>query len=175
MKPDCPVCNNIKEQKNRALYEDSRIIAFLAEKPCAEGHVLVMTKEHYPIIELVPDYIVNDAFVIANKLSTAIFDSVNCQGTNILVNNGIAAGQEFAHFIIHIIPRKEGDGIDFTWKQKQFDEQEMATAELSLKEESQTIGSFEKEKKEPIKADKEYKTIGKEEENYLTKQLDRIP
>ena len=175
MKQDCPVCKMLKERKAETLYSDPKVVAFLADKPSAEGHIMLMTVEHYPIIELVPDYIVNHAFIIANKLASVIFEDLNAQGTNIMVNNGIAAGQELAHFIINIIPRKENDGIDFTWTPKQLDEQEMATVELSLKEETKFIGGFEQEKKEPINRDKDYKNVVSEEDNYLTKQLDRIP
>ena len=53
----------------------------------------------------------------------------------------------------------------------------MSTVELSLKEESQNIGAFEQESKEPIKVDDSEKVVEKEmdKENYLMKQLDKIP
>ena len=34
---------------------------------------------------------------------------------NILQNNGPIAGQTVFHFHIHLIPRREGDGINVTW------------------------------------------------------------
>ena len=177
MKDDCPYCKLVKEKQNDALYEDDKIIAFLADKPAAKGHVVLMPKEHYPIIELVPDYIVSHLFSVANKVSSVIFDVLSAQGTNILVNNGIAAGQEIAHFAVNIVPRFESDGFDLVWKPKQLDETEMSTVELSLKEESQNIGAFEQESKEPIKVDDSEKVVEKEmdKENYLMKQLDKIP
>ncbi|MBF8279741.1 MAG: HIT protein, partial [candidate division NC10 bacterium] len=54
-------------------------------------------------------------FSMSNIISTALFESLNIHGTNILVNNGPEAGQSFAHFIINIIPRTESDGINMEW------------------------------------------------------------
>ena len=176
MKADCPICKYIKENEVKALYEDSKVIAFLEEKPCTEGHIVIMPIEHYPILELVPDYVVNHMFQIANRLSKSIFETLNAQGTNILIHNGVAAGQELAHCKVYIIPRKSDDGLDFTWHTKQLEEEEMSTVELSLKEETKFIGSFEDEKAEPIKQEKESETIVEsDEDNYLRKQIERIP
>lgn len=153
MKSECPLCKMIDEKTLNSIYDENGVIAFLSDTPSAEGHVIVMPKEHYPIIELVPDFVVAKVFVAVNKLSTQIFDAMNIQGTNIIVNNGVAAGQQIAHFMVHIIPRKEKDGLDFSWNPKQLNEEEMATVELSLKEETSGIGQFEEEHNKPISLD----------------------
>ncbi len=39
--------------------------------------------------------------------------NLKCDGVNILINNGEAAGQSVMHCHWHIIPRKAGDGYHF--------------------------------------------------------------
>jgi len=152
---DCNICTFIKNKRN-LLYEDELVYAMLPEKPITLGHIFVVPKKHYPIIEQVPDYEIAPLFKIANKLSSVLFETLKIQGTNMIIQNGIAAGQKHAHFIINIIPRKENDNLKLEWKPKQLSEEEMSTAELKLKDQTHNIGGFIKE-------------------NYLIKQLHRIP
>ena len=50
----------------------------------------------------------------------------------------------------------------------------MSTVELKVKESMSTVGYFEKEKKEPIKMDKEPEVLS-DQEDYLVKSLRRVP
>lgn len=172
----CKICEIIKEKKE-LIYQDKYVFAALASEPASPGHIILFPKKHYPILEQVPDYVVAHLFQIANKLSIAIFETIGCHGTNIIIQNGLAAGQKIPHVSLHIIPRKENDGLNLQWIPKQFSEEEMSTVELKIKEETKNIGGFEKEqKKEAIKLDKKQtEKISNEEENYLIKQLRKIP
>ena len=136
---------------------------------------MVVPKEHFTILEQVPDFITGHLFSIANRISTAIFERMRVQGTNIIAENGIAAGQKIAHFAINVIPRSDNDGLGFNWEPVQTSEDELSTVELQLKEESKDIGDFEKEKKEPIKADVSKEVIQSSEEDYKLRQLRRMP
>jgi len=175
---ECEYCR-IAEKKMEAkkIFEDNKVIAILSEKPASLGHIIVFPKQHFPIIENIPDHLTAHIFQIVNKLSIAVFDSLGAQGTNIIVNNGVSAGQDKAHFCVHIIPRKENDNLGLTWETKHLDEEQMSTIELNLKEETKNIGEFEKEAPTPKKADIKKETISGDEnkENYLIKQIQRIP
>ena len=172
---ECKICEAIKE-KEELIYEDKDVIAILSTEPASAGHIILSPKKHYPIIEQIPDYEFGHLFHIANKLSIAVFETVGCQGTNIIIENGVAAGQTVPHVTIHIIPRNENDGLNFQWNPKTLSEEEMSTVELKVREEAKSIGGFEKEKKkEAIKLEKKKEKISSEEENYLIKQLTRIP
>ena len=50
-------------------------------------------------------------FVVAKSLSKLLLRVLKCSGTSVFVANGPAAGQKAQHFMIHIIPRKEADGL----------------------------------------------------------------
>ncbi|MFH1642726.1 MAG: HIT domain-containing protein [Nanoarchaeota archaeon] len=172
---NCFVCEIVKGTvPSEKIYEDDEILAFLDVNGASPGHCFVIPKEHYPIFEQVPDSIVQKLFVISNKISVAIFESLAAPGTNIFITNGIAADQKVAHFMINIVPRSENDGINLQWQPRQLNEEEMSTIELKLKEESAHIGGFQDSKPiEKIRHNTIEPITG--EDNYLLKSLRRIP
>ena len=168
----CDLCA-LKEDKALMLSEGKNLVAALFKEGSVPGHSIIATKNHYPILEQVPDIEAAECFVAANKISSALFEALQAHGTNIIIQNGISAGQSKPHFLMHIIPRREKDGLDFQWQTKKLDEEEMSTVELKLKEHTSKMGAFEKEKKEPIKMDRKIEKI--EGDNYLIRQLRRLP
>lgn len=170
---ECLFCE-LKESEDK-IYEDEKVVAVLLKKAANPGEVLIIPREHYPIMEQVPDYVVAHMGVLSNKISMAIFEAMKVQGTNILISNGVAAGQKMPHFSIRIVPRMLNDGLSLNWNPKQLTEEEMSTVELKLKEETKNIGAFEKEKKEPEKIERKAEKLSKEREDYLIRQLTRIP
>lgn len=161
---NCEICNTI-ETKRGMIYEDNNFIAYLSDKPIINGHIILTTKDHTTILELVDDEIIKKLFIVANKISMIMFNSLSIQGTNLIVENGISAGQYHPHFIVNIIPRKTGDGLNFSWTPKKLDEEEISTIELKYKE-------FLSNKPVNIPPPKEETNINKD---YLLKQLDRVP
>ena len=169
----CEACELIKGE---TLYEDDKVVVVLAKRPANFGHTMVIPKQHYTIIEQIPDYVIAHIGVVVNKISMALFESMNIQGTNVFIQNGVAAGQSVPHLIVHIIPRTENDGINLNWQPRQLGEEEMSTIELLLNEHARAIGSFEKEKPKPVDLDKQKELEHiEQEENYMIKQLDRMP
>ena len=174
----CLICQ-IVENKVPAykVYEDDLILAILDVNGASPGHCFVIPKNHYPIIEQVPDAELVNLFSLANKISSAIFENLKVQGTNIFVANGIPAGQTVAHFMINVIPRIENDGINLQWSPKQLNEEEMSTVELKLKESIQNIGvsKIETPEKPQVIERADTAAITDDEEDYISKQLRRIP
>jgi len=168
----CDICEIFKHKEIfKVVYEDDLCLAILHESPANYGHTLVMPKEHFTIMELVPDKIIEHLFTIANMISTALFETLNLQGTNVVVNNGVEAGQKDPHFVINIIPRTENDGINFEWKAEPANEDNLKTAELKLKEFG--IQMAPKEEKEPMKVEEHIEQV--DDEDYMFKQLRKIP
>ena len=129
---ECEFCSLMGKEENR-VYEDDKSAAVLYPKPAVLGHIIVFAKEHTTIIEQTPDYIVAHLAKIANRISTALFDALKSQGTNIIIANGLAAGQTTPHFAINIIPRLVNDGLSFNWQPRQVKEEAMDTIELANK------------------------------------------
>ena len=170
----CAICEIFnKKEVFKLIYEDNICTALLHENPANYGHILIIPKNHYVILEEVPDDIVEHIFSVANLISSTLFESLNIQGTNILVNNGADAGQENPHFIVNIIPRTENDNINFEWSAKPASEDDLKTAELKLSQYTQKI-IFEKEKPKPIEISKEPEEI-KDDESYMVKMLRKTP
>ncbi len=99
--------------QSKKIYEDELVSAILDINPANPGHVLVMPKEHYSIMPQVPEEVLKHLFIVVKKLSQVALKSLGARGTNILVQNGVAAGQKSQHFMVHLIPRKENDGLPF--------------------------------------------------------------
>lgn len=167
----CLVCQQI-EQKIGVLFEAADVVAMLSPTPAVAGHVLVVPKAHHTILEQVPDAIVGSMMTVANRISIGLFEGLGCQGTNMLVPNGLPAGQTTPHTAMHVIPRNENDGLDLLWAPKQLNDEVMSAVEAKLKEE--LAKKPEAPKVEAPKPKKEELALD-DEENYLLKSLRRIP
>jgi histidine triad (HIT) family protein len=125
-KKQCIFCQIISGKiQAKIIYEDEKVLAILDINPANPGHAVLLTKEHYSIMPQLSDELVNHVFNIAKSLSNTMLRSIDAQGTNILVANGIAAGQRAQHFMAHIIPRKENDGVNFVLPQKTLDQNDI--------------------------------------------------
>lgn len=161
----CIECEKVKTKKH-LIYEDEVVTAVLSDKPAIAGHIEVIPKQHIPILEQIPDTIVGHMFTIANRIAMVCFETLGAQGTNIIIRNGISAGQKTPHTKIHVIPRQENDGLNLQWQASKADEEELSTTELMLKTE------LERPKEEkPAEPKPKEETIS--EESYLAKQLER--
>jgi histidine triad (HIT) family protein len=169
---ECDICRILENKDSfKLFYEDDLCFALLHESPSTEGHSLVIPKKHYPILEEIPEKTLEHIFNIANQVSIALFDTLKATGTNIIVNNGISAGQELPHFLINIIPRKDNDKLDFEWKPKEVSEDQLKTILSMIQTFSDAIFKGEEYKRIKIKQDEELE----EKEDYFIKQLKRIP
>ena len=111
-KQQCIFCQILAGKvPSKKIYEDEKCIAVLDVNPAAKGHVFVIPKEHYAIMPQIPDTEISHLFLIAQKMSQVILKSLKSAGTSIFVANGLAAGQRAQHFMIHVIPRRDGDKI----------------------------------------------------------------
>jgi histidine triad (HIT) family protein len=104
------------------VYEDADFLAFMDINPISEGHVLLVSRGHFPSTLDAPDDVLQKALPIAKKLAAAILTGVGSTDFNLIVNNGPLSGQLVPHWHMHIIPRnakdelplKAGDPADLT-------------------------------------------------------------
>lgn len=175
----CKICNIIANKETlqaMKLYEDDQIIALLSKKPASLSHVLIFPKKHYTILEQVPDQEVAKLFSVANNISRAMFESLNIQGTNIFLQNGVAAGQEEAHLMLQIIARMENDGVKLDWEPKKLGEEEMSTIELSYKQFTDgTVYTSDGKKEEKQEISESKEKIEDDGENYMVKYFNKMP
>ena len=94
------------------VYEDERTIAFLDIQPINPGHVLVIPKAHAKsLVDLSPE----DAaqmMRVGQIIDRALRESsLRCEGVNLFIADGEAAGQEVGHVHLHVFPRFDEDGF----------------------------------------------------------------
>ena len=176
---NCQYCQ-IAEGKEKAivLYEDKELFVAVRDRVITPGQITVFSREHYPILEMVPDEVLQRAAVLANKVSIAVFESLGSRGTNIMIQNGLGAGQTVPHFGIEIVPRQEGDNLNLQWQPRQLAEEDMETAYLMLKDEISKLLHIGKKKEKPApEAAKAPESVKEQKgkENYLLKSIRRIP
>ncbi len=99
------------EAPAKRVYEDERVISILDINPAVKGHALVMTKEHYPIMPLLPREEFEHLFGVLAPLSGAIREGAMAERVTVFIANGAVAGQQSPHFLFHVIPREDGDGL----------------------------------------------------------------
>ena len=97
------------------VYEDEQFRVILDLSPATKGHALILPKQHYANIFEIDEHVLKDLIVLAKKVATAMKETLNCDGVNIVQNNGEAAGQTVFHFHMHLIPRYKDDHAGVTW------------------------------------------------------------
>ena len=106
----CKIANG--EIPSATLYEDEDFRVILDLGPASKGHALILPKSHAANIYELQDETAGKAMILAKKMATKLRDGLNCDGFNIVQNNGEIAGQTVFHFHMHLIPRYKGDKND---------------------------------------------------------------
>lgn len=114
MKNDCVFCAIAAgEIPCFKVFEDDFALAYLDINPFSEGHTLVIPKAHTTGLLDTPEETLAALLARVKKVAAHIKTALGCDGFHILQNNGAAAGQTVGHIHFHIVPRREGDPIEF--------------------------------------------------------------
>lgn len=113
---NCIFCKIAKgEIPSATLYEDGDFRVILDLGPASKGHALILPKAHAADIYELPEETAGKAMILAKRMAEKMKDALNCDGFNIVQNNGEIAGQTVFHFHMHLIPRYKGDQVGLTW------------------------------------------------------------
>ncbi len=113
---DCIFCKLANgEIPTATLYEDDDFRVILDQGPATKGHALILPKKHYANLYELPEELAARAMVLAKRMAGAMTEALNCDGFNLVQNNGEAAGQTVFHFHMHLIPRYHNDQAGITW------------------------------------------------------------
>ncbi len=109
---ECIFCSIIAGKiPSKKVYEDELCVAVLDINPGAKGHMFLMPKNHISIMPQLDEGVGGHMLQVARELSRSLLKNLHASGSSIFIANGLAAGQRAQHFMIHIIPRKEGDAL----------------------------------------------------------------
>lgn len=122
---DCIFCKIAAgEIPSATIYEDESFRVILDISPASKGHAIILPKNHAANIFEMGEEDASKIFVVASKVAKAMKAALNCDGLNILQNNGEIAGQTVFHFHMHLIPRYKEDKVTITWECGQYEEDE---------------------------------------------------
>lgn len=110
----CKIANG--EIPSATLYEDNEFRVILDVNPASKGHALILPKKHAADLYELPDEAASKVLVLAKNMASKIEKALECDGLNLVQNNGEAAGQTVFHFHMHIIPRYKNDSVQMGWK-----------------------------------------------------------
>jgi histidine triad (HIT) family protein len=115
----CKLANGVIP--TNSIYEDEGFNVILDNSPASKGHALILPKEHYANLYEIEEDVLAKAAVLAKKMAGKMTETLQCDGFNLLQNNGEAAGQTVFHFHMHLIPRYKGDEkeVHLNWQQKE--------------------------------------------------------
>lgn len=117
-KKNCPFCQIVADKiPSKKVYEDDKALAILDINPAAEGHILLLPKEHYPIAPLIPSETTVHLAKLTRDLAKTVREAATSPGAAVFIANGAAAGQQSPHFLIHIIPDEKLEVFDLPEKE----------------------------------------------------------
>ena len=117
---DCPFCKIVRsETQSYNVFEDDISLAFLDKRPLFPGHCLLIPKSHYETLIDLPASLVAPLFQNAQLLARAIEKGLQADGTFVAINNRVS--QSVPHVHIHIVPRRQKDGLKgFFWPRQPY-------------------------------------------------------
>jgi diadenosine tetraphosphate (Ap4A) HIT family hydrolase len=92
---------------DQLIWEDFHVAVYRDRYPVTRGHLLFVPK--YNTLG-----VINDALSSATKEGQRLVDAGECEGYNVGINVGKAAGQTVMYPHVHLIPRRTGDCADPT-------------------------------------------------------------
>lgn len=118
---DCVFCDRLRTRQFD--YSDNHAVAFQPLNPVVPGHFLVIPRVH------ISDFM-EDAEIAGRTLACAswIAKALGVESANVITSAGAAATQTVFHLHVHVVPRREGDGLHLPWTGQQ------ATPEPDLEE-----------------------------------------
>lgn len=118
---NCVFCRIIADELPASIvYLDDLAIAFMDINPVTIGHLLVVPLKHFANLSDMDEETGAHLFRVAMRLQEAIrYSGIKCEGVNLFLADGEAAGQEVFHVHLHVFPRYAGDGfrLDANWSQ----------------------------------------------------------
>jgi histidine triad (HIT) family protein len=109
--PACAFCGIVSGRVRASrVYEDARVLSFMDIHPASRGDLLVIPKVHATGLEDIDEALMTHLFRVAHLLARALRRSgLPCEGVNLFLADGEAAGQTVFHLHVHVFPRTAED------------------------------------------------------------------
>ena len=107
---DCPFCKRIEAGEYGI--SDRFAVAFEPLNPVTEGHLLIVPREHVAEAGESPLWASRTMHLAAQIAGPAFLWA---DSYNIITSAGAPATQTIRHLHLHLVPRREGDGLALPW------------------------------------------------------------
>jgi histidine triad (HIT) family protein len=105
---DCPFCGCI--QRGEYDYDDQWSVAFQSRNPVTPGHFLVVPRKHTASAFTSPI-----ATGRAMRFAAELAQWMSLGDFNLITSAGSHATQTVFHLHVHVVPRRDGDGLHLPW------------------------------------------------------------
>src|SRR5690242_4348685 len=119
---DCVICDLLSGELEVSLvYRDKLCAAFMVIQPINPGHMLVVPLRHSSCLAELHSEEGSQLFQVAQRLVESLRKApAKCEGVNLFLADGEAAGQEVFHTHLHVVPRFKGDGFGLKFSPNYF-------------------------------------------------------
>lgn len=131
----CAFCEIAAGAPAHIVHDDDRVVAFLDRAPLVKGHVIVAPRAHVETFDDVPPELIGPIFSVAQLVSRAFPAALGSDGSFLSINTRVS--QTVAHAHVHVVPRREGDGLfraGMVWIRRRYDEGEAERFAARLRE-----------------------------------------
>lgn len=112
-KQDCVFCSiaeSADDDGNLVVFRAERNYVVLNRYPYTSGHAMVIPYQHWATLEAAPAETLEEMMRLTQRLEGALRRQYRCQGVNVGMNVGEAAGAGVAgHIHMHALPRWTAD------------------------------------------------------------------
>jgi len=121
---------------SETIYQDDVAIAFMDINPAADGHTLVIPRDHFRDIWEISSDVASHVMASAVTVAAMIRTALKPDGINVFQATGAAAFQSVYHFHLHLVPRWFGDPIRLPFVPRPGDRTKIA----AVAEQIRTVG-----------------------------------
>jgi len=118
MVDECIFCKISKGSSEGRIYENDNFFSVLDINQDIKAHALVISKKHFKTILDMPSTLGPELLDCIKNTALKIMKQEKADGFNVIANTFRCAQQIVDHMHFHILPRKEGDGLDLNLKKK---------------------------------------------------------
>lgn len=119
---DCVFCDIVADVSPASIvYQDDVTMAFMDIRPMTPGQIVVIPKKHATYMADMDEATGRHFFETTMRMLQAIRNSgIRCEGVNLFLADGEAAGQEIFHVHFLVFARFQGDATRFNvdWPEK---------------------------------------------------------
>ena len=118
----CVLCELVARKRPISVIgETEDVLAFMDIQPVNPGHALVIPKRHAAYLADLDPTLAGHMVALGMRVAAALRTcGVHCEGVNLFLADGEAAGQEVFHAHLHVFPRFIGDGFGLKFNPNYF-------------------------------------------------------